>query len=79
MPNPPAASGAMQADDTHLGELGPQPGDATGVVLPRGAHGLGLALVGEEIADGVTEQHLVFGEGELHQSPTAGGRARARR
>ena len=44
-----------EPDDAHLGELRPQSRRGRPVVVPRGAHDLGRALLGQQVAHGVAK------------------------
>ncbi len=59
--------GGGEAGHARLGEGRPQPGHPAGLVLPGISHRGRRAPVGEDRAHGVTEEELVFGEGELHE------------
>jgi hypothetical protein len=61
-----ARLGQQHADDAHLGELVPEPRDATGLVRPRFAHVRGGAPALQQLAHRVAERELVVGEGEAH-------------
>src|SRR5204862_6837275 len=57
----------VELEQPHLDELLPEAGHPAGVVLPRRPHGVGRALLLQQVARRDPEGELVVGEGEPHR------------